>query len=160
MKHPVTQRELAVSHLAIMVLIATTAGASASDQSIPIQPGRYAVSAETHMPNIGPPLQTLQRHSLIGCEQSAALQTRNLGPIAKSPLTSCPHLNVRSSQDRLTFDIVCPGPNAAHAFATYRRTPTGFNAQIKMNMGGKNMTIEERQSGRLLGPCPRASKRH
>lgn len=51
------------------------------------------------------------------------------------------------------FDIVCPGRNAASGSAIYRLAAESFEGRISMKMGGKNMTMFERQVGRRIGDC-------
>jgi len=70
-----------------------------------------------------------------------------------NPLAGCPISNVRRDGDELTFDIACDGRNAARATARYVLAPAAFNGRIKMQMGGKNMTMTEVQAGHRMGEC-------
>lgn len=70
-----------------------------------------------------------------------------------NPLAKCPISNVRESGAELSFDIACEGKNSAHASATYVLAPERFRGRIAMQMGGKNMTMTEVQSGRRVGAC-------
>ncbi|AWN35983.1 DUF3617 domain-containing protein [Methylobacterium radiodurans] len=70
-----------------------------------------------------------------------------------NPLARCPVSNVRQDGSELTFDIACEGKNSAHASARYLLAPTSFRGRIAMQMGGKNMTMTEVQSGRRTGTC-------
>lgn len=72
---------------------------------------------------------------------------------ANNPLAHCPTQNVRRDGDELSYDIVCPGGNAAKAHALYALRKDGFQGRIAMNMGGKNMTMTEVQKGARVGTC-------
>ena len=69
----------------------------------------------------------------------------------------CPARNVRRHGAALSFDIVCEGPDAARARATYTLRPDGFAGRIAMVMGGKNMTMTELQVGYRVGRCDPAA---
>ena len=70
-----------------------------------------------------------------------------------NPLAKCPARNIQRDSVTLTFDIACPGRNAARAKALYKLLPGAFKGRIAMVMGGKNMTMTEVQVGRRLGSC-------
>ena len=70
-----------------------------------------------------------------------------------NPLAHCPVVNVRQEGAALSFDIVCPGGNAAVATAKYHLTEQTFDGRISMKLGGKNMTMTETQSGHRTGAC-------
>jgi hypothetical protein len=65
-----------------------------------------------------------------------------------------PH--IRQAGDTLTFDLVCEGHNQAIASAKYTLAAQRFDGAIAMKMGGKNMTMTERQSGHRVGACKAA----
>lgn len=70
-----------------------------------------------------------------------------------NPLSRCPVSGIRRDGASVSFVIACEGRNAATANATYALTADGFRARITMNMGGKNMTMTEWQTGRRIGAC-------
>ena len=74
-----------------------------------------------------------------------------------NPFAKCLAKNVQRDEDRLTLDIVCSGPDAAKARASYTLFPGGFHARIAMTMGAKNMTMTEVQIGHRVGSCPLAN---
>lgn len=76
-----------------------------------------------------------------------------LGPLGPGPLRSCPR-ELHGSGSELQVSVRCEGPNTARASGSYRLTDTGFRGVVNMNMGGKNMTLVERQKAVRLGPCP------
>ncbi|WP_374310392.1 DUF3617 domain-containing protein [Methylocella sp.] len=72
---------------------------------------------------------------------------------ANNPLAHCPADHIRRDGAELSFDIACPGPNAAKAYALFAVRGERFEGRIAMNMGGKNMTMTEVQQGRRIGDC-------
>lgn len=71
-----------------------------------------------------------------------------------NPLARCPASNIKGSGDELTFDLICEGHNQAVAWAKFQLGPDRFSGAFDMKMGGKNMTMTERQTGRRIGTCP------
>ncbi len=74
-----------------------------------------------------------------------------------NPLARCPISKVQQDGERLTFDIICEGRNAARASATFLLASQQFRGRIAMVMGGKNMTMTETQVGRRIGDCAPAA---
>lgn len=70
-----------------------------------------------------------------------------------NPLARCPTLNVKQAGNELMFDLVCEGHNQAIAHAKFRLWPDRFDGTFDIKMGGKNMTMTERQTGRRIGSC-------
>jgi hypothetical protein len=70
-----------------------------------------------------------------------------------NPLSRCPPSNIRRDGQSLTFDLICAGHNQAVARASFALRGDRFDGVIAMKMGGKNMTMTERQSGRRIGAC-------
>lgn len=75
-----------------------------------------------------------------------------------NPLSRCPPSNIRSDGQSLTFDLICQGHNQAIARASFTLHGDRFDGAIAMKMGGKNMTMTERQSGRRTGTCSEAPR--
>ena len=128
------------------------AAAARGEQTVDLEPGRYEVAIRLDLPNIeGAAAARLVTLCLPPTNDSDHLV---LLPLSENnPLSRCPVLNVHHDGGALTFNIVCPGGNAAMAAASYVLTPTTFEGRITMKLGGKNMTMTERQSGRRTGPC-------
>ena len=88
------------------------------------------------------------------CVTADAAGTHGLRVLSDSnPLRTCPVSSVRRSGDALTFEIVCAGGDAATGAARYTMQAQSFEGTITVKMGGKNMTMFERQSGRRVGSC-------
>jgi len=48
---------------------------------------------------------------------------------------------------------VCAGPNRGSAVAVFDTKQNTYQGTIRMNMGGKNMTMSETQAGKRIGDC-------
>ena len=118
-----------------------------------LQPGLYEVTFTLEMPNviatgIGP--GTLRR-----CVTADDLRTGNaFGVLGDNPIRACALKDYDISTDRAQYRIECAGPNTPFATGVFELTATSYRGVISMNMGGKNMTMSERQRGRRLGACP------
>jgi len=117
-----------------------------------LKPGFYEVTVTLEMPNvvtgIGP--GTVHR-----CVTAADLSTGNaFGVLGENPIRSCPISDYSISANRALYRITCPGPNAPSAVGAFDLAATSYRGVITMNMGGKNMTMSERQRGRRIGACP------
>jgi hypothetical protein len=75
-----------------------------------------------------------------------------------NPLARCPISNIRQTGDTLTFDIICEGENQGVGSAIFTLGRNHFTGAITMKMGGKNMTMTERQTGRRVGECTQNSR--
>ena len=144
-----------------LLMLAITAlvpgGAARADAAALLQAGAYEVSVRLELPHLEDAGAT--RTVTICVSTEGAAGTHGLVVLSENnPLTRCPATNARQQGDTLTFDIVCPGGNAAVASARYVLGPDTFQGRIAMKMGGKNMTMTETQSGRRVGTCPAADK--
>lgn len=133
--------------IALTVLAAGPVDAKAADKKLEV--GAYQVKVDLDLPNV----------ENTGAKKTTTLcvtpeETYGLAVLSdNNPLANCPVTNIRQSGDRLTFEIICEGPNAARASASYRLEAERFRGRIAMNMGGKNMTMTETQSGHRVGEC-------
>ena len=128
----------------IPIVLATPALADGGLKS-----GRYQVDVDIVLPNID---TRDYGFSTEICWERTGASGKPLGPLGPGPLGACPATAVET-EDGLSISTVCKGPNAGWAMAYYRRTPLGFRGEVEMNMGGKNMTVGERQRGHWLGDC-------
>lgn len=114
-----------------------------------LRKGRYVVTVEPRIPNVD------LRHSKMEvevCWRGVGHTRMPLGPLGPGPLKSCP-ANARSTEGGIEVSTKCPGPNMGWALSRYRLTRDGFRGWVSMNMGGKNMTVTERQTGTWVGRC-------
>jgi hypothetical protein len=137
--------------LAIMLAAGNGQAFAASRSELP-QAGAYEVAVSLRLPHIEG--DTATKTETI-CLHGAGWSTnRGLAVLSdNNALAKCPIINLRNDRDRLTFDIVCEGPNAPRATASYSLKTDAFDGRIAMNMGGKNMTMTELQSGKRIGDC-------
>jgi hypothetical protein len=138
--------------IAAMVCLLPASPATSADAAVRLRPGLYEVAVRLDLPNIAAAAVSKVAMICLPTEDRAG----NHGLVALSdnnPLARCPVVNVRQEGDTLTFDIVCPGGNAAIASAKYLLTADTFAGRISMKLGGKNMTMTETQSGRRTGDC-------
>jgi len=137
--------------LALLVIgLAAASPAKATDAGT-LQPGRYEVSVRLDLPNIEAAAASQLKSLCVPAEDGG---THGLTALSENnPLAHCPVLNVRQEGAALSFDIVCPGGNAAVASASYRLAGDAFDGRIAMKLGGKNMTMTEKQTGRRIGAC-------
>jgi len=134
----------------VLALVVPICDLQADDAAL--KPGFYEVTVTLEMPNvvtgIGP--GTVHR-----CVTAADLRTGNaFGVLGDNPIRTCPITDYSVSANRALYRIACPGPNAPSAVGTFDLASTSFRGVITMDMGGKNMTMSERQRGRRVGACP------
>jgi hypothetical protein len=133
-------------------LIGVLAPSVPAAQSPVLDGGAYDVEVKLELPH----LEDMAGRTIVRLCLAAAANGNNPGLAVLSdnnPLAHCPVSNLRQDGDVLTFDITCEGRNAARASARYVLARTAFRGRIAMQMGGKNMTMTEIQSGRRTGAC-------
>jgi hypothetical protein len=133
-------------------LIASLAGPALAAEPSVLEGGAYEVEVRLELPH----LDDMTGRKVVKLCLTAEANGNNHGIAVLSdnnPLARCPVSNVRQDGTVLTFDIACEGRNAAHASARYLLAPTAFRGRIEMQMGGKNMTMTEVQTGHRTGIC-------
>lgn len=114
-----------------------------------LRKGLYVVQVEPKIPNVD--LKGMDKEVRI-CWQGPSKAKTPLGPLGPGPLKACPS-KARSTEGGIEVTTTCPGPNMGHALSRYRVTSDGFRGWVSMNMGGKNMTVTEKQTGTWVGRC-------
>jgi Protein of unknown function (DUF3617) len=117
----------------------------------PLQSGGYEVAVTLQLPHLDDPAARKLATICVNLHDAAPYGFKVLSD--NNPFGKCAATNSRLVGKTLTFDIICEGPNAAHAAATYAFDRQTFEGQIAMQMSGKNMTMTEIQSGRRTGDC-------
>ena len=116
------------------------------------QPGLYEIEVELKLPHLeGTSAKQRLKRCLVSNQIEKDFGLKVLSQ--NNPLSKCPHSNISPQGNKLNFYIKCPGQNGAKGFAFYELQPTSFSGHIKMQMGGKNMTMSEWQNGRRIGDC-------
>lgn len=132
---------------ALFLAAALSVNAAAGDATI--EPGAYLVSMRLELPFLE---DMATKKSVTVCLTDAP--THGFAVLSdNNPLARCPIGNVRRDGQRLTFDVICPGKNQGSASAAFELAGDRFDGAITMKMGGKNMTMTERQSGHRIGAC-------
>lgn len=135
--------------LFLMVLLAETAVALAGENT-GLQPGEYEVQMRLELPHVeGMGVQRTEKLCITGGGTHGIVVLSENNPLAR-----CPASNIKESGGQLTFDLICEGHNQAVAWARFQLGPDRFAGAFDMKMGGKNMTMTERQTGRRIGTCP------
>jgi Protein of unknown function (DUF3617) len=120
--------------------------------AVMLRPGRYEISVRLDLPNIEGTVASWRRTLCVPAQDHAGQY--GLGALSENnPFSGCPVANVRREGGTLSFEIVCPGGNAASALAKFQLTSEAFEGRISMKLGGKNMTLTETQTGRRSGEC-------
>ena len=135
------------------------AGTAWSEVPSPLRNGSYEVSVNLELPFVED--TTARRVATLCIVAAATSGTQGLIVMSQNnPLGQCPASNIQHDGDMLTFDIACPGGNAAIGTARYTLFADRFEGRIAMKMGGKNMTMTEVQSGRRTGDCQPTNPTH
>ncbi len=117
-----------------------------------LEPGHYQVEVLVSLPNVGtaaPPL------TVTRCITPEDLQSGGAFFIlSDNPLKRCALVDYLSSATVASYRIVCDGANRGSASAVFDVRERGYRGVIQMDMGGKNMTMAERQVGKRIGDCP------
>jgi len=117
-----------------------------------LQAGEYEVSVSLELPHVED--IGASKVATICVPEGDSRPPWGLAVLSENnPLARCPASNVHQDGNTLTFDIICPGGNQAIASAKYTVAAQRFAGVIAMTMGGKNMTMIERQTGHRIGSC-------
>ena len=133
--------------LPALALACTLASAAAGEEALP-GPGAYEVAVRLELPHLADATAT---RALRLCLAEGEAPARVLSD--NNPLARCPATNRVREGGVLTFDVACPGRNAATGTARFALAPGLARGRIDMRMGGKNMTMTESQVWRRSGPC-------
>lgn len=116
-----------------------------------LEPGLYEIKVRVELPNvIDPAHEALSRR----CITRADLSRHDPFQIeSETPLKKCQRTPICMGGAKAGFQVVCGGGTGGVADGQFTLSNNQFSGTIKMNMGGKNMTVVERQSGRRVGDC-------
>jgi hypothetical protein len=116
-----------------------------------LTPGLYEVEVRISLPNVQDAAAPIV---LTRCMSATDLESgRAFFVLSDNPLRNCAQVDYKAAADIATYRIECPGPNRGSALAAFRITGIRYRGNIRMNMGGKNMTMSETQVGRRIGDC-------
>jgi uncharacterized protein DUF3617 len=141
----------AIVALAIPALVDASAVAGREEPEL-LRAGEYQVTVRVELPHIEDTGVAAKVVSI--CVVASDVGRHGLPALSHlNPLRKCAASNVLLNGSALSFDIVCPGNDAAVGSAKYTMQADRFDGAIAVKMGGKNMTMIERQSGRRVGNC-------
>jgi hypothetical protein len=136
--------------LLVLSLAALSTPVFAADANL--KPGDYDVTVRLELPHVEDMGYSKDAHICVSDGQTQGIVVLS----DNNPLARCPASNIKRDGDTLTFDLVCEGHNQAIASAKFTLNGDRFDGAFDMKMGGKNMTMTERQSGHLTGTCAQA----
>lgn len=136
----------ALSTLLVLLALSPLRVAAGADG---IEPGKYEVQMRLELPHLEDQAAAKTTSICVTAEPSHGLVVLS----DNNPLAKCPIKNVRQTGDALAFDIICEGENQGVASAIFNLGGDRFSGVITMKMGGKNMTMTERQTGKRTGTC-------
>lgn len=133
----------------VVAALAAT-GSIAADPSL--TPGLYQVEVRISLPNVQDVAAPIVTTRCVGAADLKSGQAFFV--LSDNPLKNCDLLDYQATPDTALYRIVCPGPNMGSAVALFETTGAAYRGSVKMNMGGKNMTMSETQVGKRIGDCP------
>lgn len=138
----------------IAALLVCLPEAAAADTIPHLRRGAYEVQMKLELPHVED--TGAQKSSTVCITDSG---TRGIVVLSENnPLARCPASNIKQADDILTFDVICEGHNQAIASARFQLSQDRFTGAFDMKMGGKNMTMTERQTGHRVGDCDAAPR--
>lgn len=138
--------------LIVLASVVVASIAAGSDAAEPLMaPGLYQIEVRISLPNVQ---DTAAPIVLTRCVHPADLKSgQAFFILSDNPLKNCDLMDYQTTSDTAIYRIACAGPNRGSAVAVFDTTSTAYRGTIKMNMGGKNMTMSETQVGRRIGDC-------
>ncbi len=140
------QRQIVVSVSGAACLIA--AASLAADATW--RPGLYSVEVRIGMQNappVAPPMFGKRCLTSADFENGGAF-----GVLSDNSIKTCPVFDFELDKSTASFQIACPGPNAASAMARFEATRTGYRGVIRMQTAGI-ATLSETQVGTWIEEC-------
>ncbi|MGE3773122.1 MAG: hypothetical protein AB7I32_09370 [Gammaproteobacteria bacterium] len=128
-----------------VALLAQSAAADAPSTLLPA--GEYALAAQMQMPHLEEMRRTVDRHTrCLGDEDLLGF----FPVMAQPALRGCSFGFPQERADGRRYVLVCQSARVATGTAELVRTRAGLVGQLRIKMGGKNMTFAQRVEGRLL----------
>ena len=133
-------------------LVAALAASASGAAELSLIPGLYQVEVRISLPNVQDVAAPLLLTRCIGPDDLKSGQAFFV--LSDNPLKHCQLVDYQTTASAALYRIVCAGPNKGSAVAVFDTREGSFRGTIRMNMGGKNMTMSETQSARRTGNCP------
>jgi len=140
-----------VLFLAALSVLATLAGSSSIAAELSLLPGLYQVEVRISLPNVAVAAPPLLANRCITPDDLKTGQAFFI--LSDNPLQRCDLVDYQTTAAAALYRIVCAGPNRGSAVAVFDTKQNTYQGTIRMNMGGKNMTMSETQAGKRIGDC-------
>ena len=117
-----------------------------------LTPGLYQIEVRISLPNV----QDVAAPLVVArCLRPDDLESgQAFFVLSDNPLKHCELVDYEVTAASALYRIACAGPNRGSAVAVFHTRAASYRGTIKMNMGGKNMTMSETQAGKRIGNCP------
>lgn len=133
----------------LAVATLTCVGAAADPASALLPAGEYELRAQTYMPYLEEMRRVVKRERRCLAEDDV----RGFFPVLAQPaLRGCEPSFPRDREDRRRYALVCRDARVATGAAELARTRDAVVGELRVKMGGKNMTFRQRVEGRRLAP--------
>jgi hypothetical protein len=136
---------------AIALLLWTAIATRAADMPaiVDMPSGRWALTTQTVLPH----LEEALRYATTQDERCLAAPTADdLFPVLKhEAFAGCALAGMTQPN---AFVLRCRNAQAASGQARVEASGTTLDAVLELKMGGKNMTLAQRVTGRRVGSCP------
>ena len=140
-----------IAFLAALSAVATFAATASDAADLALPPGLYQVEVRIGLPNVqdvAAPLLVTRCVSPDDLKSGLAFFV-----LSDNPLKHCGLVDYQTTNSAALYRIVCAGPNKGNAVAVFDTKGSTYRGTIRMNMGGKNMTMSETQAGKRIGDC-------
>ena len=141
----------AVLFLAALSALASLAVSSSNAADLSLLPGLYQVEVRISLPNVAVAAPLLLANRCITPDDLKSGQAFFV--LSDNPLQRCDLVDYQTTATAALYRIVCAGPNRGSAVAVFDTRQNTYQGTIRMNMGGKNMTMSETQTGKRIGDC-------
>ena len=132
--------------LLFSMLIRSSAGAGET-----MSPRLYEIITETAMPHLEENLRYATTREQRCLEQNGLLSAFSV--LQSAALKDCRLDQESRQQDVVTYALVCEGGHGTTGHATWQLGPTQSIGTLNVKLGGKNMTLSQRVTARMLRAC-------
>lgn len=141
-----------MNHVSVFIACALTLLAHANNVwAHELEPGLYEIEVQVELPNILHPAHNVSSTRCI--TRDDLLRHDPFQIESKTPLANCRRTPICMGGTHAGFEVLCDGGSGGMASGRFTLSKSRFTGTIEMNMGGKNMTVVERQTGTRIGDC-------
>ncbi len=132
-------------------VVAALAVSASNAADIWLTPGLYQIEVRISLPNVQDVATPIVLTRCVNRDDLKSGQAFFV--LSDNPLKRCELVDYEATAGSAIYRIACAGPNRGSAVAVFDTKITTYRGTIKMNMGGKNMTMSEAQAGKRIGDC-------